>query len=240
MLLETPECGEIRESTATKQELVLAQTLWRFSYRPIGKIRLGAVDGELKLAQATTHHLFVTCRVPVQRAQCEVELIGMNGAKTVQGSNHLDHDFWIGQLKTVDGTGKKAEREIEGRSQSNMTRRPTMVCFDGSENFIDRVRHEFGVRGNSFARGGQNEPLWLPVKKDESRDGPRDARCVAARWNGASPTHQPRRRATPRGRPRSTCANRPSRSRVAFLRAALPFLTIALQILGPKLRSGNR
>jgi hypothetical protein len=40
------------------------------------------VDGELKPAQATTHHLFVTCRVPVQRAQCEVELIGMNGAKT--------------------------------------------------------------------------------------------------------------------------------------------------------------
>ena len=38
MLLEPPECGEIRESTATQQELVLAQTLWRFRYRPIGKI----------------------------------------------------------------------------------------------------------------------------------------------------------------------------------------------------------
>src|SRR5260221_12071794 len=165
MLLEPPECGQIRESTATQQELVLAQTLWRFRYRPVGKIRLGTVDGELKLAQATTHHLFVTCRVPVQRAQCEVELIGMNGAITVQGSNHINHDFWIRQSKAVDGTGKKAEREIEGRSKSNMTRRPTMVCFDGSENFIDRVGHELGVWANSFARGGQNEPLWRPVKR---------------------------------------------------------------------------
>ena len=171
MLLEPPECGEIRESTATQQELVLAQTLWRFRYRPIGKIRLGAVDGELKLAQATTHHLFVTRRVPVQRAQCEVELIGMNGAITVQGPNHLNHYFWIRQSKTVDGTGKKAEREIEGRSKSNMTRRPTMVCFDGSENFIDRVGHELGVWANSFARGGQNEPLWRPVKKTQTEPG---------------------------------------------------------------------
>ena len=125
----------------------------------------------MKLAQATTHHLFVTCRVPVQRAQCEVELIGMNGAITVQGSNHLNHDFWIRQSKTVDGTGKKAEREIEGRSKSNMTRRPTMVCFDGSENFIDRVGHELGVWANSFARGGQNEPLWRPVKKTQTEPG---------------------------------------------------------------------
>ena len=59
----------------------------------------------------------MTCRVPVQRAQCEVELIGMNGALTVQGSNHLNHDFWIRQSKAVDGAGKKAEREIEGRSK---------------------------------------------------------------------------------------------------------------------------
>jgi len=40
------------------------------------------------------------------------------------------------------------------RSKSNMTRRPTMVCFDGSENFIDRAGHELGVWANSFARGG--------------------------------------------------------------------------------------
>ena len=168
MLLEPPECGEIRKSTATQQELVLTQTLWRFRYRLIGKIRLGTIDRELKLAQPTTHHLFVTCRVPVQRAQCEVELIGMNGAITVQGSNHINHDFRIRQSKTVDGTGKKAEREIEGRSKSDVTRRSTMVCFDGSENFIDRVGHELGVWANSFARGGQNEPLWRPVKKTQT------------------------------------------------------------------------
>src|ERR1700730_5331128 len=113
MLLEPPECGEIRESTATQQELVLAQTLWRFRYRPIGKIRLGAVDGELKLAQATTHHLFVTRRVPVQRGQCEVEMIMMNGAITVQGPNPLNYYFWMRQLKTVDVAGKKAECEME-------------------------------------------------------------------------------------------------------------------------------
>src|SRR5260370_23894302 len=68
MLLEPPECGQIRESTATQQELVLARTLWLFRYRPVGKICFGAVDGELKLAHATTHHLFLTCRAPVKRA----------------------------------------------------------------------------------------------------------------------------------------------------------------------------
>src|ERR1700680_2142408 len=77
-------------------------------------------------------------------------------------------------------------------------------------------------------------------QKDANRAGPRDARYVAARLNGASPTHQPHRQAIPRARPKSTYANRPSRSRVAFLRTMLRFLTIALQILGRKLRSGNR
>jgi hypothetical protein len=92
----------------------------------------------------------------------------MNGAVTVQGSNHLNHDFRIRQSKTVDGTGKKAEREIEGRSKSDVTRRSAMVCFDGSENFIDRVGHELGVWANSFACGGQNESLWRAVKKTQT------------------------------------------------------------------------
>jgi hypothetical protein len=52
-----------------------------------------------------------------------------------------------------------------------MTRRPAMVCFDGSENFIDRVGHELGVWANSFARGGQNESLWRPVKKTQTEPG---------------------------------------------------------------------
>ena len=128
-------------------------------------------------------------------------------------------------------------------------------CLAGSASYLDDIRADRGI--SRAVRDHDTPALFDWLIEALSFQGISDsvasgyiARHGSVRWSeiAAALSRNPScpklagywPQATPRALPKSTYANRPSRSRVAFLRAMLRFLTIALQILGRKLRSGNR
>jgi hypothetical protein len=134
------------EVIAACHEPVVLQVRKFCRCRVFPKVGFRSVDCDRQVPEPSFDHLVMAFRAGLQRAECDVDIVGMNRAVAVRCRDQVDGNFGQCVAETDDSPGQKAEGEIERGAHPDEAGRTPVIDIGFAQQVHGLIGHILGMR----------------------------------------------------------------------------------------------